>query len=411
MKTRKETWIALFVVAVGLLLAAILGLFAYVSATATPLHPDPKAVPSVTRAAVPRQWAGAVEQGRQMVRTTIAEQNLPGLSVAVGAGGDLVWAEGFGWADLENLVPVAPQTRFRIGTASVALTSAAVGLLLEKGRLKLDDEIQTYVSAFPAKQWHVTLRQLMGHLAGVRHYRGEEDYMPSAHCERALDGVQKFADDPLRFEPGTQYRYSTFGWVLVSAAVEAAANEPFSAFMRSEIFEPLGMGDTTLDSPKEPIPDRAIFYFPRFNEDTHYGPEVATEVDYSCFAGAGAFLSTPSDLVQFGIAVNNGNLLQPDTVAMLQTPQRLTSGQENSFGLGWDLETVPLAGGTTRVAGYGRPLLAEAVMLGGSTALLLFPGRGLVVAVTSNISFADPSAIGLKIAQAFAEQEKSPARK
>ena len=411
MKTRKETWIALFVVAVGLLLAAILGLFAYVSATATPLHPDPKAVPSMTRAAVPRQWAGAVEQGRQMVRTTIAEQNLPGLSVAVGAGGDLVWAEGFGWADLENLVPVAPQTRFRIGTASVALTSAAVGLLLEKGRLKLDDEIQTYVPAFPAKQWHVTLRQLMGHLAGVRHYRGEEDYMPSAHCERALDGVQKFADDPLRVEPGTQYRYSTFGWVLVSAAVEAAANEPFSAFMRSQIFEPLGMGDTTLDSPKEPIPDRAIFYFPRFNEDTHYGPEVATEVDYSCFAGAGAFLSTPSDLVQFGIAVNNGNLLQPDTVAMLQTPQRLTSGEENSFGLGWDLETVPFGGGTTRVAGYGRPLLAEAVMLGGSTALLLFPGRGLVVAVTSNISFADPSAIGLKIAQAFAEQEKSPARK
>ena len=331
--------------------------------------------------------------------------------MAVGAGGDIVWAEGFGWADLENRVPVAPQTRFRIGTASIALTSAAVGLLLEKGRLKLDDEIQTYVPAFPAKQWPVTLRQLMGHLAGVRHYRGEEDYMPSAHCERALDGVQKFADDPLRFEPGTQYRYSTFGWVLVSAAVEAAANEPFFAFMRSQIFEPLGMGDTTLDSPKEPIPDRAIFYFPRFNEDTHYGPEVATEVDYSCFAGAGAFLSTPSDLVRFGIAVNSGKLLQPDTVTMLQTPQRLTSGEENSFGLGWDLETVPLAGGTTRVAGYGRPLLAEAVMLGGSTALLLFPERGLVVAVTSNISFADPSAIGLKIAQAFAEQEKSPARK
>ena len=65
--------------------------------------------------------------------------------MAVGAGSDIVWAEGFGWADLENRVPVAPDTRFRIGTASTALTSAAVGLLLEKGRLKLDDEIQTYV--------------------------------------------------------------------------------------------------------------------------------------------------------------------------------------------------------------------------------------------------------------------------
>jgi serine beta-lactamase-like protein LACTB len=411
MKSQKETWIALFVAAVGLLLAAILGLFAYVSATATPLHPDPKAVPSVTHGALSRQWAGAVEQGRQIVRTAITEQNLPGLSVAVGAGGDLVWAEGFGWADLENRAPVAPQTRFRIGTASVALTSAAVGLLLEKGRLKLDDEIQKYVPAFPVKQWPVTLRQLMGHLGGVRHYRGEEDYMPSAHCERALEGVQKFAVEPLRFEPGTQFRYSTYGWVLVSAAVEAAANQPFSAFMRSQIFEPLGMGDTTTDSPKEPIPDRATFYFPRFNEDTHYGPEVATEVDYSCFAGAGAFLSTPSDLVQFGIAVSNGKLLKPDTIGMLQRPQRLTSGEQNSYGLGWDLETVPLAGEPTRVAGCGRPLLAEAVMLGGSTSLLVFPERGLVVSVTSNISFADPSAVALRIAEAFAEQEKSPARR
>ena len=84
------------------------------------------------------------------MRTSI-EQNLPGLSVAVGAGGDIVWAEGFGWADLEKQAKVAPDTRFRIGTASVALTSAAVGLLLEKGRLKLDDEIQTLRAGVPAE--------------------------------------------------------------------------------------------------------------------------------------------------------------------------------------------------------------------------------------------------------------------
>ena len=84
-----------------------------------------------------------MEQGRQIVRAGLTEQNLPGLSVAVGVGGEIVWAEGFGWADLEKRVPVAPETRFRIGTASTALTSAAVGLLLEKGRLKLDDVIQT----------------------------------------------------------------------------------------------------------------------------------------------------------------------------------------------------------------------------------------------------------------------------
>src|SRR6185503_7151900 len=95
------------------------------------------------------------------------EQNLPGLSVAVGIDGDLVWAEGFGFADLKTSAPVTPNHRFRIGTASTVLASAAAGLLVENGRLKLADEIQTHVPAFPKKQWPVTLRELMGHTAGV----------------------------------------------------------------------------------------------------------------------------------------------------------------------------------------------------------------------------------------------------
>jgi CubicO group peptidase (beta-lactamase class C family) len=132
------------------------------------------------------------------------EQNLPGLSVAVGAGGDIVWAEGFGWADLDNRVPVAPGTRFRIGHASKALTSAAVGLLLEKDRLHLDDEIQTYVPAFPTKQWPVTLRQLMGHVAGVRHYRNEGDDMP---LRRAVAGHTRW---PGRSDAPTPCRVTAY---------------------------------------------------------------------------------------------------------------------------------------------------------------------------------------------------------
>ena len=243
---------------------------------ATPLHPNVNDVPSVTHAAPSPEWTGAVEHGRELARAGLVEQNLPGLSVAVGVGGDIVWAEGFGWADVENRVPVTPETRFRIGHASKALTSAAVGLLLEKGRLDLDDEIQTYVPAFPEKQWPVTLRQLMGHVAGVRHYDDEADYRPSAHCERASEGLPVFADDPLRFQPETQYGYSTFGWILVSAAVEAVANEPFFTFMRTQIFQPLGMRDTTTDSVTEPIPDLATFYYPRFSGDPASGPDLAT---------------------------------------------------------------------------------------------------------------------------------------
>lgn len=404
-KNRTETWLALIVLAVGLLLAAILGLWGYMSATATPLHPNLQDVPSVTHSAPLPKWADAVEQGRQIVRAGLTEQNLPGLSVAVGVGGDIVWAEGFGWADLENRVPVAPDMRFRIGTASKALTSAAVGLLLEEGRLKLDDVIQTYVPAFPEKQWPVTLRQLMGHLAGVRNDAGDEEPL-SARCERTVEGLQRFAERPLLFEPGTQYRYSSYGWILVSAAVEAAADEPFFTFMRKQIFEPLGMDDTSADSATEAIRDRATFYFPRFAADPRYGPQPPREVDYSCFAGSAAFLSTPSDLVRFVMAINSGKLLQPATVQLLQTPQRLASGQETGYGLGWDLETVALAGEQTRLVGHDGELMDGMV-----ASFMTFPKHGIVVSVTSNISFADTFSVALRIAQIFAEQGRSPARK
>src|SRR5688572_24504952 len=109
----------------------------------------------------------ALERGRQIIRAGLTQQNLPGLSVAVGVDGGIVWAEGFGWANVENRVPVSPGTRFRAADASKALTSAAVGLLLEKNKLHLDDPIQVHVPEFPKKPWPVTLRQLMAQMGGV----------------------------------------------------------------------------------------------------------------------------------------------------------------------------------------------------------------------------------------------------
>jgi CubicO group peptidase (beta-lactamase class C family) len=326
--------------------------------------------------------------------------------VAVGVGGDIVWAEGFGWADLENRVPVAPEMRFRIGTASTALTSAAVGLLLERDRLKLDEKIQTYVPEFPEKQWPVTLRQLMGHLAGVRNDDGDEGPLFSVRCERPVEALQYFKDSALLFEPGTHYRYSRYGWILVSAAVEAAADKPFLSFMRRQIFDPLGMDRTEADSATEPIADRVNSYFPRFAADPRYGPDPMRPIDYSCYAGSSAFLSTPSDLVRFGMAINSGKLLQPATVQLLQTPQRLPSGKETGYGLGWDLETVALAGKQTTAVGH------DGDSLGGMVAsLMTFREHGIVVSVTSNIPYADTSGVALKIAQAFVEPGKSPTRK
>lgn len=405
MKNRTSTWLAVIVLALGALLAAIVGLFAYMSLTAAPIHSSARDVPSVVRSTPSGNWTDAIERARQIARASVTSQNLPGLSVAVGTGGEIVWAEGYGWADVENHVKVAPDTRFGIGMASKVLTSAAVGLLIERHRLSLDDEIRKYVPMFPAKPWPITLRQLMAHVAGVRTDAGDEGPL-TEHCDRTIEGLRLFADRSLLFEPGTQYRYSNYGWILVSEAVETAGGEPFFAFMRTQVFEPLGMRDTMADAVGQPSPARVKFYFPRFAADPRYGLQEPREVDYSCFAGSGAFVSTSSDLVRFGMAMEGDTLLQPATVRLLQTPQRLPSGQETGYGLGWDLEKVTLAGRDTLVAGH------DGEIMGGTVAsLMTLPEYDLVVAVMSNTAFADTFSIGAKIAEPFVEHARPHARR
>lgn len=401
-QNRIANWLTTIVAVVSLPFVAALGLWEYMDATATPLHPDARAVPSAAHSTPLPRWAEAVEQARPLVRAGLTEQNLPGVSVAVGVGGDIVWAEGFGWADLENQVKVTPETRFRIGTASTALTSAAVGLLLEKGRLKLDDEIQAHVPEFPRKEWPVTLRHLMGHLAGVRTDGGDEGPLFSKHCQRPVEALPHFAESPLLFEPGTRYRYSSYGWILMSAAVEAAANEPFLKFMREHVFEPAGMTRTTADSgtadsEAAPPQGQAISYFPRFAGDPTYGPDVMRPLDYSCYSGSSVFVSTPSDLVRFAIAIRSGKILKPETVRSFQTSQQLPSGLETGYGLGWDLETATLSGGQTSLVGHDGDLLG-----GLAVSFMTFPEYGIAVSVASNTSYADTYSIAVRIAEAFA---------
>ncbi len=403
---RIETWFVLGVGLICLLVVAVMGLFAFMNATATPLHPDALEMPTVTDRAASPGWADAVDQAQQVARAGLVDQNLPGLSVAVGVGDEIVWAQGFGWADLDDRVPVDPETRFRIGTASTVLTSAGVGLLIEQGRLKLDDEIQAHVAAFPRSQWPVTLRHLMAHTAGVRTDGGDEGPLLAARCERPVDALQAFADAPLLFEPGTQFRYSSYGWILVSAAVEAAAGEPFLRFMRKEVFASLDMDDTGADSATESVAHKATSYFPRFAAEPYYGPDRMRDLDYSCYAGASVFVSTPSDMVRFAMAISGGRLLRPETVALLQAEQRLSSGDETGYGLGWDLEHATFAGQPVRVVGHDGDLL------GGQVSSLVMAGtHGIAVSVISNTSYADTYGLAVKIAEAFEQQARRRAGK
>jgi CubicO group peptidase (beta-lactamase class C family) len=223
-------------------------------------------------------------------------------------------------------------------------------------------------------------------------------------CERTLDVLPRFSDDMLLSEPGTRYRYSNYGWTLVTAAIETAAGERYFRFMRNRIFEPLGMDHTRADSGADAIANRSVDYFPRFAANPYYGTQGPEGWDFSCFSGSAALLSTPSDLVRFVAAIDRGTLLKPATADLLQTSQRVASGEETGYGLGWDLETVDIGGQPTRVIGYDGDVRDGVVM-----SLLRLPG-GIVVVAMSNIAFTDTPAIARKIAEAFMEHALPRAR-
>src|SRR5262249_47227017 len=194
------------------------------------------------------RYSAAIDASQRLARALVVEDNLPGFSVAVAMDGQILWAEAVGWADIERRIPVTARTRFRLGSVSKTLTASALLLLHDRGRVDLDAPVQTYVPAYPQKPWTITTRQLMGDIAGVHVIRGDNnERVPRGDCATVDDAVQMFAAEPLLFEPGTNYRFSTNGWVLLSAVVEAAAAEPFAALMTEELFKPLGMESTILE--------------------------------------------------------------------------------------------------------------------------------------------------------------------
>jgi CubicO group peptidase (beta-lactamase class C family) len=321
-----------------------------------------------------------VDRGQELARSRIAGQNLPGLSLAVAVDGEVVWAEGFGWADYQAEIPVTPQTRFRIGGVTKTITAVAAGLLHERGALDLDAPVRRYVPAFPQKRWPVTTRQLLGHVAGIRPgWSGR-----GSPCTDDLERITSFAADTLRFRPGTRFQYSTRGYVLVGAVIAAAAGEPYLEFVRREILAPLGMQDTVADGERDDPSVTARSYFPRLATDPKLGLQDAPPGELSCVLPAIGLLSTPSDLVRLGSAMLDTTLLRAGTVARLQRPLRLESGETSEAGLGWFERFLPAGEGEAAIRLVGH----RGNVAGGTTSLVIAPEHGLTVAVTSNVTFA-----------------------
>ena len=163
-------------------------------------------------------------------------------------------------ADVENFVPMTPMTTIRLGSISKPITAIAVMQLVEQGKMDLDGEIQRYVPSFPKKQWPVTIRELLGHLGAVRHYQGDDEEGSTRHYTDRTEPLKIFAGDPLLFEPGTRFSYTTYGFNLLGAAVENASGEKFLDYLQAHIFQPAGMDHIRDDNVYAIIPHRARGY-------------------------------------------------------------------------------------------------------------------------------------------------------
>ncbi len=363
--------------------------------TIDPPHTDPAAVPSSAAAPPDPRYARAAGEAGRLVRGLIVEEHLPGVSIAVAVDGQVVWTGGFGWADVETHAPVTPDTRYRTGSISKTLTAVGAGLLRDRGRLDLDAPVQQYVSAYPAKQWPLTTRQLLADVGGVHRIRKGGELLPARGCRSVDDSVRTFADEPLFFQPGTQYRFSAYAWILASAVVEGASGRRFGEFMASQVFAPLGLTRTVFDGEK--VEGRASFYFPRAAERADLGLQDAPYADYSCFAGAGQYVSTPTDLVRGASAMLKPGFLTAGTIAVFQAPVMLTSGAPSGYALGWRVDDVEVNGAKTRQLSHrGSPM-------GGSASVWIYPELGLTVAAMTNVSHVKGLApLGPEVAEAFA---------
>jgi len=326
-----------------------------------------------------------IREIEKAVSEEMARQRIPGMSVAVGRNHRLIWSAGFGLADLENSVPARAQTVYRLGSISKPITAVAVMQLAEAGKLDLDAPIQKYVPSFPEKPWPITVRLLLSHLSGIRHYDNQAEVDSTRRYAGLTEPLKIFAGDPLLFEPGTKYSYTTYGYNLPGAAVEGASGMRFTDYIRERIFGPAGMSTARADSVNDIIPQRARGY--------HRAPSGAIEncnlADTSNKIPGGGMVSTPEDLVRFANAVMRGQLVKPETRDEMYTRAKTRDGEPVPYGLGWQIQETA---GQKWVSHGGA-------QQGISTLLVTLPAESFSVALMVNLERVVLNPLALRIAE------------
>jgi CubicO group peptidase (beta-lactamase class C family) len=314
--------------------------------------------------------------------------NEPGAAVLVMKDGEVLLRKGYGMADLEQGILIAPDMVFRIGSVTKQFTAAAILLLEQEGKLSVEDDLRKFLPDFPTGGRAITIEHLLTHTSGIRSYTDMEEFRKRQRDDASVEElIASFRGEPLGFEPGEKYSYNNSGYVLLGAIIEKVSGKSYEAFLRDRIFEPLGMSQTYYGSASRIIPKRAPGY-----ESVNAEFQNASYLSMTLPYAAGALLSTVDDLAKWNQALYGTKLLSQASLDKWWKPFSLKSGESTHYGYGWTVSSYE----GHRVVGHGGGIN------GFTCHLLRMPEDRVFVAVLTNRSDekANPAVVARKLAAA-----------
>ncbi len=265
-----------------------------------------------------------------LVFTYLAESHAPSASFAVIRGMDTLAFGAHGLANVEAWRAPTATTIYEIGSITKQFTSAAIMKLVEQGRVKLDDDLSTYVPQFPLHGKRVSIRQLLNHTSGIHSYTSSPGWAKTWNDQLSPDAIVTFvAADTFDFAPGTAYRYNNTGYVLLGMVIEKASGQKYANFLDAQFFKPLGLRSTSYCPSKTMNPAFALGY-----SKTPNGTARAQFMDLSHPFSAGALCSTVGDFVKWQRALDGGQVVSPASYARMSTADSLNNGRKISYGFG-----------------------------------------------------------------------------
>ncbi|WP_304298633.1 serine hydrolase [Capnocytophaga leadbetteri] len=312
----------------------------------------------------------AKTEAEKILYYLIQEEIIPGASVTVTKKGKIIWQGGYGYADISKKTPVDPQkTIFRVASMSKAITGVLLARLQEQKKFDWNLSLYEYVPNFPPKPFDFTIKQLAGHLAGIRSYKANEYTLNKKYSIE--EGIDLFKDDILQSAPGTKFLYSSYGINLISLAIEKCLNKKFEDIAKDEVFKPLNMWRTFPDRGRI-ITDEAIPY-----TRTKKGLDKATEVNNYFKLAGGGFLSTSHDIAKMGTAIERHSFLSQAVENEMLKKQCTTDDVEINYGIGWQNQRD----------WNGRDYFGHTGMgVGGFGWLSVYPNEQVVIVMLFNVT-------------------------